>query len=258
MNSFQACILGFLQGLTEFLPVSSSGHIELGKHVLGIVVEEDITFTIAVHLATVISTLIIFRKDIADMLREALAFQWNESTAYLAKILVSMVPVAVIGLFFKDYVASFFNGDIAFVGKMLLITALLLGFTSLAKTGRSEIDFFKAFVIGTAQAFAVLPGISRSGATIATGLLIGVDKTKIARFSFLMVIIPILGEGAISVIQGDIAGSRIGIMPMLVGFFSALFSGLIACRLMINIVRNSRLIYFAVYCAIIGLIAILS
>ncbi|MFH2065097.1 MAG: undecaprenyl-diphosphate phosphatase [Pseudomonadota bacterium] len=257
MNNFEAFILGLLQGLTEFLPVSSSGHIELGKHVLGTQVEEDVTFTVVVHAATVISTLIVFRKDILDLLRKACAFQWNESTEYLLKIGISMIPVAILGIFFQDIIKSFFDGNIVFVGSMLLVTSALLGFTYFAKNSNANITYAKAFIIGIAQAVAVLPGISRSGATIATGLLIGVDKTEIARFSFLMVIIPILGGNFLELLKGDMAGSNIGILPLLIGFFTALASGLVACRAMIHIVKNSKLIYFSLYCFAVGLMAIL-
>ncbi|RJP79492.1 MAG: undecaprenyl-diphosphate phosphatase [Desulfobacteraceae bacterium] len=257
MNNFEAFILGLLQGLTEFLPVSSSGHIELGKHVLGTRLDKDVTFTVVVHAATVLSTLIVFRKDILDLLRNACTFKRNESTEYLLKIGISMIPVAVPGIFFPEMIESFFDGNIVFVGCMLLVTSALLGFTYFAKNNNADITYAKAFIIGIAQAVAVLPGISRSGATIATGLLIGVDKTEVARFSFLMVIIPILGGNFLELLNGDMAGSNIGILPLTVGFFAALTSGLIACRLMIYIVKNSKLIYFSLYCFAVGLMAIL-
>jgi len=259
VDLLQAVVLGVLQGLTEFLPVSSSGHIELGKALFGIDGESTLMFTIVVHGATVLSTLVVFRKDIIDLFRGVFAFKWNEETEYTAKLVVSMIPVGIVGLFFKDYIESFFGGgNVAFVGYMLLITSVLLALTYFyrpQKTG--EVNYWKAFVIGVAQAVAVLPGISRSGSTIATGLLLGVDKEKITKFSFLMVIIPILGENLLDVVKGDwAASSGVGVLPLVAGFIAAFLSGLFACQLMIKIVKNSKLIYFAIYTLIVGLIAI--
>ncbi len=257
MNNFEAFILGLIQGLSEFLPVSSSGHIEIGKHILGTEIKVNVIFTVILHIATVLSTLVVFRKDIIDLFKGVFQFKWNESTEYVSKILISMVPVGILGVFFKDYIESFFDGNIAFVGAMLIVTALLLTITLFVKQKTKDITYKNAVIVGIAQAIAVLPGLSRSGATIATGLLVGIDKSKIAKFSFLMVIIPILGEGLLELIKGDLVSSDIGIMPLIIGFSTAFIIGLIACKLMINIVKNSKLIYFAIYCFIVGIIAII-
>ncbi len=260
MDLLQAVILGIIQGLTEFLPVSSSGHIELGKALFGINGESTLIFTIVVHGATVLSTLVVFRKEIIELFKGVFAFKWNEETEYTAKLIVSMIPVGIVGLFFKDYIESFFgDGNVAFVGYMLLVTSVLLALTYFYRPKTTgDVTFAKAFVIGIAQAVAVLPGISRSGSTIATGLLLGVDKEKITKFSFLMVIIPILGENLLDVMKGDLTSSAsVGTLPLIAGFVAAFLSGLFACKLMIKIVKNSKLIYFAVYTLIVGLIAIL-
>ncbi len=260
MEWIEALILGLIQGLTEFLPVSSSGHLEIGKHLLGVQASESLKFTVVVHGATVLSTIVVFRRDLADIITGTLRFQWNKETRYVFYILISMIPVAVIGLFFKDHVEQFFGGEnLVFVGSMLLITAILLAFAHFWRSGKREIKAGNAFVIGFAQALAVLPGISRSGATISTGLLLGVDKKRIARFSFLMVLIPILGENFIDLVSGEISSnSEIGTVSLLVGFLAAFVSGWVACRWMINIVRSGKLIWFAVYCLIVGSIAIIA
>jgi len=257
MGWLQALILGIIQGLTEFLPVSSSGHLELGKALLGIEAIESLNFTIVVHGATVLSTLVVFRKDIIDILSGFMKFHWNEETKYIAKILLSMIPVAIVGVFLKDYLKSFFGeGNIVFVGFMLLITAALLGFTELSRSRHREIGFSDAFIIGVAQAIAVLPGISRSGSTIATGLLLGNKKESVTRFSFLMVLIPIIGENLLDAFKGDMVNASVGALPLIVGFVAAFASGLFACSWMIRIVKKGRLIYFALYCAIVGIVAI--
>lgn len=257
MSWLQALILGVIQGLTEFLPVSSSGHLELGKALLGIGSVESLNFTIAVHGATVLSTLVVFRKDIAEILAGFFKFHWNEETKYISKILISMIPVAIVGVFLKDYLESFFGeGNIVFVGFMLLITATLLGFTSLARSRHREIGFSDAFIIGISQAIAVLPGISRSGSTIATGLLLGNKKEAVTRFSFLMVLIPIIGENLLDVLKGEMVNTNVGMLPLIVGFMAAFLTGLFACNWMIRIVKKGRLVYFALYCAIIGIVAI--
>ena len=257
MNWIEALILGLVQGLTEFLPVSSSGHLEIGKALFGIHSEQSLIFTIAVHGATVLSTIVVFRKDIANLFKGLFKIEWNQETQYAAKIIVSMIPVAIVGLFFKDFVESFFQSNVAFVGFMLIITATLLTLTFYAKSKNKEISFLDAFIIGIAQAVAVLPGISRSGSTIATGLLLGNKKNKIAEFSFLMVIIPILGEIFLDIIQGNfVSNSSIGAIPIAVGFLAAFISGLFACKWMVELVKKGKLIYFAIYCLIIGLLAI--
>jgi len=257
MEWFEALILGLVQGLTEFLPVSSSGHLEIGKVLLGNEdIEGSLSFTVAVHAATVLSTIVVFRNDIGSILKDLLKFEWNESAGYVSLILVSMIPVGIIGLFFKDYVEAFFTGNILLVGSMLLITALLLALTHFIKPKQKKLSYINVFIVGIAQAVAVLPGISRSGATISTGLLLGIPKEQVARFSFLMVIIPILGESFLVILKGDFADSPIGIIPLLAGFTAAFISGLLACKFMIGIVRKGGLVWFSIYCALAGIIAI--
>jgi undecaprenyl-diphosphatase len=260
MEWLEALILGIVQGLTEFLPVSSSGHLEIGKHLLGIQATESLTFTVVVHGATVLSTIVVFRKDLMDLILGGLKFRWNEETKYLFFIAISMIPVAIIGLFFKDEVEQFFGGDnLASVGSMLLITAVLLIFAHFVKGKKRKINASNAFLIGIAQALAVLPGISRSGTTISTGLLVGVDKARIARFSFLMVLVPILGENILDLLSGEMLSDQsVGATPLIVGFIAAFIAGWAACTWMINIVKRGKLIWFAVYCLIVGTIAIVA
>ncbi len=257
MTELQALLLGIIQGLTEFLPVSSSGHLEIGHALLGIHNSNNLLFAVIVHSATVLSTIFVFRKDIWILVQEVLKFNWNDGTLYILKIFVSTIPVIILGLFFKDSIEALFGGNIAMVGSMLLVTAVLLLLTHFAKPKEKGISFFHAILIGVAQAMAVLPGISRSGATIATGLLLGNKKEEVTRFSFLMVLIPIIGAFLLDVIGSDLSGgSKIEILPLVVGFVAAFISGLVACKWMIKIVRKGKLIYFAIYCLIIGLIAI--
>ncbi|MFP4469846.1 MAG: undecaprenyl-diphosphate phosphatase [Bacteroidales bacterium] len=257
MNWFEAFLLGLLQGLTEFLPVSSSGHLELGKVLLGIDAEHSLMFTVVVHGATVLSTIVIFYKDILKLLGGLFAFRWNEETKYIFKIFLSMIPVGIVGVFFKEEVESFFTGNTAFVGAMLLITASLLAFTYFKRSHTRTISFLDSLIMGVAQTFAVLPGISRSGSTIATGLLLGNKRENVARFSFLMVLIPIIGANMKDLIGGEITSNQsIGVVPLVVGFATAFTSGLLACKWMIGIVKKGKLIYFAIYCLIIGLLAI--
>jgi undecaprenyl-diphosphatase len=257
MNWIEALILGILQGLTEFLPVSSSGHLELGKALFGIEAENSLAFTVAVHGATVLSTIVVFRNDLYTILRDLFRFRMNESTIYTFKILFSMIPVLILGLFFKEEVESLFTGNVVLVGAMLLVTAALLGSTYLRHRNSRSITFVDAFIIGIAQALAVMPGISRSGATISTGLLLGNKRESVTRFSFLMVLIPIIGANLKDIAGGEMVNEgSIGIVPLVVGFLAAFISGLFACRVMIGIVRRGNLVWFAVYCLIIGLIAI--
>ncbi|PKQ63395.1 UDP-diphosphatase [Labilibaculum filiforme] len=259
MNWIEALLLGLLQGLTEFLPVSSSGHLEIGKALLGIHAENNLAFTVVVHGATVLSTIIVFRKEILELLKGLFSFQWNESTQYIAKIALSMIPIGIVGVFFKDQVEEIFNTDkiLLLVGFMLLITATFLAFTYYAKQKEKEISFRDAFIIGMAQTVAILPGISRSGATIATGLLLKNKKSEVAKFSFLMVLVPIIGENILSICKGTYsAQGSVELMPLVVGFIGAFLSGLLACSWMIKLVKKGKLIYFAIYCLIIGLIAI--
>lgn len=259
MDWIEALILGLVQGLTEFLPVSSSGHLEIGKALLGVKAEDNLRFTVVVHGATVLSTLFVFRKDIFALIQGLLEFTWNESTQYVAKIAFSMLPIAIVGLFFKDQVEEVFNTDkiLFLVGCMLLVTAALLAFTFYAKQKEKEISFRDALIIGVAQTCAVLPGISRSGSTIATGLLLGNKKSEVAKFSFLMVLVPIIGENILSIFKTDVStAASIDTSTLIVGFIAAFVSGLLACSWMIKLVKKGKLIYFAIYCLIIGLIAI--
>jgi undecaprenyl-diphosphatase len=258
MNWLEALLLGLLQGLTEFLPVSSSGHLELGKVALGVNAEHSLMFTVLVHGATVLSTIVVFHKDIFKLIKGLLAFKWNEETRYLAKIFFSMIPVAVVGLFFKDEVESFFTGNLVFVGSMLLVTATMLLLTHFKKFNNRNITFLDSLIIGTAQALAVLPGISRSGSTISAGLMLGNKRENIARFSFLMVLIPIIGANFKDLLDGDVTGTNtIGAVPLIVGFLAAFISGLLACRWMIGIVKKGKLIYFSIYCFMVGATAII-
>lgn len=258
MSWIEALILGLIQGLTEFLPVSSSGHLELGKAILGVEAEKSLTFSIVVHGATVLSTILVFRKDIQMLIAGLFKFKWNEETQYISKIALSMVPVLIVGVFFKDTVESFFDGNIVFVGCMLLFTAALLSFSHYVKKREKDISFGRALIIGIAQAMAVLPGISRSGSTIATGLLIGVKKELVAKFSFLMVLLPILGANIMDLMDSasSTETTTIGAAPLMVGFVAAFISGWVACKWMINIVKRGKLIHFAIYCVLVGISAI--
>jgi len=258
MNWLEALLLGLIQGLTEFLPVSSSGHLELGKVILGVEAESSLVFTVLVHGATVLSTIVVFHKDIFRLIKGLFAFRWNDETRYIAKIFFSMIPIGIVGLFFKDEVESFFTGNLVLVGSMLLITATMLLFTHFKKSNTRNITFLDSLIIGVAQAFAVLPGISRSGSTISTGLIIGNKKADVAQFSFLMVLIPIIGANFKDIFDGEMTGGNgIGIIPLAVGFLAAFISGLLACKWMIGIVKKGKLIYFSVYCYIVGITAIL-
>ena len=264
MSWFDALILGIVQGLTEFLPVSSSGHLEIGHELLG-TEGEHMTFAIIVHAATVLSTLVIFFYEIMRLLRGTFTTpRWNDEKNYVLKILISMIPVFVVGMFFKKQVESFFGSGLLLVGVCLLITALLLVLSEwLQKQRKSDghdVRYVDAMAIGVAQACAVLPGLSRSGATIATGLLCGVRKEVVAQFSFLMVLIPIMGEALLDTweIYSGPEKLDIGLFPAIVGFVAAFAAGCFACRFMIEIVRRQRLSWFALYCAIIGSVAIIS
>ncbi|KQC30949.1 undecaprenyl-diphosphate phosphatase [Flagellimonas eckloniae] len=258
MEIIDAIILGIIQGLTEFLPVSSSGHLELGKAILGAdsLPEESLLFTVILHFATALSTILVFRKDVAEIFKGLFQFKWNEETQFSLKIIISMIPAALIGFFLQDFLEVFFDGAIIIVGIMLLITAILLYLADLAKTTDKGVSYRSAFVIGMAQAVAILPGISRSGATISAAVLLGVDKTKSARFSFLMVVPLIFGKVAKDLLSGDINFVGDQAIAMGVGFIAAFITGIAACTWMIKLVKQSKLTYFAIYCLIIGLIAI--
>ncbi|MFS4454679.1 undecaprenyl-diphosphate phosphatase [Maribacter sp. 2304DJ31-5] len=258
MDTLDAIILGIIQGLTEFLPVSSSGHLELGKAILGdnSVPEESLLFTVVLHFATALSTIVVFRKDVWEIIQGLLRFKWNKESQFSLKIIVSMLPAVLIGLFFEAQLEAFFGGNIRFVGFMLLITAVLLYFADKAKDTEKKVSFGNAFIVGISQAIAMLPGISRSGATISTSVLLGVDKSKAARFSFLMVVPLIFGKIAKDLLSGDLTFSGENNLAMGVGFLAAFLAGLAACTWMIQLVRKSKLTYFAIYCLIVGLIAI--
>ena len=260
MEWFEAVILGLVQGLTEFLPVSSSGHLEIGKELLGIEATDDLMFTTMVHAATVLSTIVVFRKQIFDLLKGFFKFKYNDETDYLFKIAVSIIPVMVVGLFFKDQVEALF-GSIKVVGYALLATSALLFFSDLSSRSaaaskrhtnryRNGISYWQAFIVGIGQALAVIPGLSRSGTTISTGLICGVRRDVMAQFSFLMVLIPILGESFLELIGGEFATSSVGALPLALGFLSAFVSGLFACKVMIALVKKAKLSWFAIYCLI--------
>lgn len=261
MSTIEALVLGLLQGFTEYLPVSSSGHLAIGSYLFGIEGEENLAFTVAVHVATVLSTFVILWSEIAWIVKGVFKFEMNDEMKYFFNILVSMIPVGVVGVFFKDTVEEIFGSGLLIVGIMLLVTAALLTFSYYAKPRqREKIGLLDAFVIGLAQAAAVMPGLSRSGSTIATGLLLGNKKEKLAQFSFLMVIPPILGEALLDVlksVKGEEAFGGIDTLPLVVGFLAAFVSGCLACKWMINIVKKGKLVYFGVYCAIVGIITII-
>lgn len=259
MSELEAIILGFVQGLTEFLPVSSSGHLTIGKEILGIE-SSNLTFEVVVHAATVSSTIVVFWKEIVSLIAGFFKFKMNEETQYLLKIGVSMIPVFIIGMFFKEQVEALFGSGLLVVGISLLVTATLLMLTGIIKPKEHKITYRNALVIGIAQAVAVLPGLSRSGATISTGMMLGVKKEDVARFSFLMVLIPVLGEAFLELISGEFstAAAEMNTMPLLLGFISAFISGLFACKFMISIVKRAKLKYFAIYCALAGLFCLAS
>ena len=258
MGAWEAILLGIIQGFTEFLPVSSSGHLELGKAILGdtSLPEESLLFTVVLHFATALSTLVVFRKDVWEIISGLLKFQWNEETKFISKIVISMLPAVVIGLLFEEQLEAFFGGNIAFVGAMLIVTAILLWLADRSKNTGKPVTYKSALIIGISQAIAMLPGISRSGATISTSVLLGNDKSKAARFSFLMVVPLIFGKIAKDIVSGDLAAESANFTTLGLGFITAFICGLIACTWMIKLVRNSKLSYFAIYCLIVGIIAI--
>ena len=261
MTELQALVLGLVQGLTEFLPVSSSGHLALVKELFGVDVD-NLSFEVVVHAATVLSTIVAFRKEIFDLLKGFFKFQNNPQTQYLLKIGVSMIPIFVVGVFFKDAVTGIFGAGLTVVGIMLLVTAVLLVLGEClskrqdVRSATKELGYKEAFIIGLAQSVAVLPGLSRSGTTIATGLMLGVDKKSVAQFSFLMVLVPILGEAFLELVSGELsmAASGISTTAVLIGFVSAFVSGYIACRWMIRIVQKAKLRYFSIYCICVAVL----
>lgn len=263
MNWLEALLLGLIQGLTEFLPVSSSGHLTIGQEILNLNTSsaDNLLFTVTVHTATVLSTIVILWKEIEGLFKGTFfTKEWNNEKIYVSKIFLSMIPVFVVGMFFKEEVEAIFGSGLLIVGCCLLLTASLLTFAYYAKPRQKEtISWLDAFIIGVGQAIAVLPGLSRSGTTIATGLLLGNKKESVAQFSFLMVLIPILGETFLNVldmIEDPSLVGGVGIFPLTVGFWAAFLSGCLACKFMINLVKKGKLIYFAIYCAIVGAITI--
>lgn len=259
MGWFEALVLGLVQGLTEFLPVSSSGHLQIAAALFGVAGEQNLAFTIVVHAATVCSTIVVLRREIAALLGGLFRFRWNEETVYVAKIALSMIPVAVVGLLFKDKVEELFGSGLLVVGCALLVTAALLAFAYYAKPRlKTDISFRDAFLIGLAQALAVIPGLSRSGSTIGTGILLGNNKEQVAKFSFLMVLVPILGEALLDLLKGGFSPAESGIstMALVVGFLSAFVSGYFACRWMIDLVKRGKLIWFALYCLLVGVVVL--
>lgn len=266
MSWLQALILGLVQGLTEFLPVSSSGHLAIGRELLGVEAAEDLVFEVAVHSATVLATIVVFRKQIWKLLCGLFKFKYNDETDYILKICVSMIPVLIVGVFFKDYVEEMFS-SLTVVGVSLLVTAVLLLLSDLVSKGRKAaaaepdkyrngIGWWQALVVGIGQACAVLPGLSRSGTTISTGLICGVKRDAVAQFSFLMVLVPILGEAFLDIVSGDAAASSVGALPLVIGFIAAFFSGLLACKIMIALVKKASLKWFALYCAAVGILVL--
>ena len=271
METIEALILGLLQGLTEYLPVSSSGHLAIGSHILGIKSEANLMFTVAVHVATVLSTLVVLGGEIIRLVRGTFGpfnagasglARLNADQRYMLNILVSMIPIFVVGIFFKDTVESIFGQGLLVVGCCLLVTAGLLAYSYYGKPRQKEsISLLDAFIIGIAQAVAVLPGLSRSGSTIATGLILGNNKAHMAQFSFLMVIPPILGEALLDTIEVAKKGfsaafGDLSVMALVVGFVAAFVSGIAACKWMIGIVRRGKLIYFAYYCVAVGAVTL--
>lgn len=259
MNSLEAFILGIIQGLTEFLPVSSSGHLELAKVLFGsnALPKESLLFTVLLHLATALSTVVLYRKDIASILRRLWAKD-KEAVTFSAAIAVSMIPAAAVGFFFEDFIDSLFSGNLLLVGVLLMVTALLLYVADTYPSASKELTLKKALIVGLSQAFAILPGVSRSGATISTAVVLGIDRTQAARFSFLMVVPLIFGKMAKDLLGGDLMNTSIEPLHLLLGFSAAFIAGLIACNWMIALVKRSKLIYFAWYCLTVGGIAIAS
>ncbi len=277
MDTLDALILGIVQGLAEYLPISSSGHLEIFREILGLDLSgaDSLQFDVTLHVATVLSTIVVLWKEFVPLCKSFFTFRTDSNFMYVCKILVSCIPVAIVGVFFKDTIESFFGQDLMLVGCCLLVTALLLSFSYFFRTRPLEHDrltgkvytprditFLDAFIIGCSQAVAVLPGLSRSGTTIATGILIGDKREQVAQFSFFMVVIPILGEALLDIkdmLGLEAAGEQaIGFVPMIVGFLASFIVGCLACKWMLSIVKKGKLIWFAVYCLIVGIICLLS
>jgi undecaprenyl-diphosphatase len=257
MNWFEALILGLIQGLTEFLPVSSSGHLELGKYLFGINPEANFYFSIAVHGATVLSTIAVLWNEILGLIKGFFKFRLNDETIYVLKIIISMIPVGIAGFFLKEIAEDFFTGNMIALGIQFLITALLLIMTLVIKPKERPIGFVDSFIIGIAQAFAILPAVSRSGATIATGIMLGNKKADIAKFSFLMVLIPVIGANLVEMKSGGFSTEGTSAIIIIIGFIAAFVSGYFACKWMINLVKKGNLLWFGLYCIFIGIFSIL-
>ena len=261
MTIVESIILGAVQGLTEFLPVSSSGHLQIAKALLGVEIEENLAFDTTLHAATVLSTIVILWPEIKRLVVGIFSRHFNEEQAYVLKILLSMIPIGILGFALKDYLDAMLSSPyiLSIVGAMLLLTAALLSFAYYARPRQKEnISYRDAFIIGLAQAVAAMPGLSRSGSTIATGLILGNKKEAMAQFSFLMVLAPILGEMFLNIVKGEVVFASIGVVPMIAGFVAAFVVGCLACKFMIDIVKRGKLIWFAVYCAVAGVVAIVS
>lgn len=258
MDTLQAILLGIVQGLTEFLPVSSSGHLQIAKELLGVEIEQNITFDVTLHAATVLSTIVVLWSELWRLIKGCFSRRFNEEQAYVLKVILSMIPAGVVGVLFADEIEALFS-SLWFVGLMLLLTAALLSFAYYAKPRqKSDISYRDAFVIGLAQAAATMPGLSRSGSTIATGLLLGDEKSAVAHFSFIMVIPVILGKMLLDIVSGEMATMSVPTEALVSGFIAAFISGALACRFMIEIVKRGRLIWFAAYCAIVGCICLIT
>ena len=261
MTIIESIILGAVQGLTEFLPVSSSGHLQIAKALLGVEIEENLAFDTTLHAATVLSTIVILWPEIKRLVVGIFSRHFNQEQAYVLKILLSMIPIGIVGFALKDYLDAMLSSPyiLSIVGAMLLLTAALLAFAYYARPRQKEnISYRDAFIIGLAQAVAAMPGLSRSGSTIATGLILGNKKEAMAQFSFLMVLAPILGEMLLNIVKGEVVFASIGVVPMIAGFVAAFVVGCLACKFMIDIVKRGKLIWFAVYCAVAGVVAIVS
>ncbi len=261
MSIIEAIILGIVQGLTEFLPVSSSGHLQIFKALMGVEIEENLAFDVTLHAATVLSTIVILWPEVKRLFVGLFSRHFNEEQAYVLKLILSMIPIGIVGFAFKDQLNAMLESPyiLTYVGGALLLTAVLLSFAYYAKPRQKEtISYRDAFIIGLSQAVAAMPGLSRSGTTIATGLLLGNKKESMAQFSFLMVLAPIMGEMFLNLVKGEVVFSSIGFAPMIAGFIASFVVGCLACKFMINIVKRGKLIWFAVYCALAGVVAIIS
>lgn len=257
MDTLQAILLGIVQGITEFLPVSSSGHLQIAKELLGVELENNITFDVTLHAATVLSTIVVLWQELWRLVKGCFSRRFTEEQAYVLKVILSMLPAGVVGVLFADQIEALFS-SLWFVGLMLLLTAALLSFAYYAKPRqKSEISYRDAFIIGIAQAAATMPGLSRSGSTIATGLLLGNEKGSVAHFSFIMVIPVILGKMLLDILSGEMAAMAVPTEALVSGFLAAFISGALACKFMIEIVKRGKLVWFAFYCAIVGLICLI-